>query len=169
MGTLWGVLHCSMSPQGFFKVHIVQGGDPGHLCIHSPVRASNDAVGQLDQHRQVRPHRHHQGVAAAVSTASSVAAADTAHRDTATADTADNNTATAAAADTAAASVNTPVITAAAAWLLRLSPFPSTYPSTTCGGRVYTAGVPRVRVHRTLFFLTLYPYLLHIVGFVGCS
>ena len=111
-----------MSPQGFFKVHIVQGGDPGHLCIHSPVRASNDAVGQLDQHRQVRPHGHHQGVAAAVSTASSVAAADTAHRDTATADTADNNTATAAAADTAAASVNAAGITAAASWL------PSTFP-----------------------------------------
>ena len=53
MGTLWGVLHCSTSPQGFFKVHIVQGGGPGHLCIHSPVGASNDAVGQLDQHKQV--------------------------------------------------------------------------------------------------------------------
>ena len=153
----------------FLKPTLCKWGVPATCVSALPYVHPNDAMGQLDQREQVRPHGHHQGVTAAVSTAASGAAADTAHTDTATADTADNDTDTAAAADTAAASVNTPVITAAAAWLLRLSPFPSTYPSTTCGGRVYTAGVPRVRVHRTLFFLTLYPYLLHIVGFVGCS
>ena len=79
-------------------------------------------MGQLDQREQVRPHGHHQGVTAAVSTAASGAAADTAHTDTATADTADNDTDTAAAADTAAASVNAAGITAAASWL------PSTFP-----------------------------------------
>ena len=30
--TLWGVLHCSMSPPGVFLAHIVQGGGPSHLC-----------------------------------------------------------------------------------------------------------------------------------------
>ena len=32
MDTLWGVLHCSMSPPGVFLAHIVQGGGPSHLC-----------------------------------------------------------------------------------------------------------------------------------------
>ena len=110
-------------------------------CARStiPYAHSNDTVGQLHHQVQVRPHGHHHGVAAA-----DAAAANTATAGTAAADIVAADTATACPPST--------------------SPVPSPSTSTTCVGRLYTAGVRRVLVHRPLFPLSLYPYLLHLFG-----
>ena len=111
----------------------------------------NDTVYQLHHQVQVRPDGYHHGVAAAVSAAAAAAAAvadDTAAAGTAAAGTVAAGT-TAAAGDIAAACSALPC------------PFPSLSISTTCAGRLYTAGVRRMRVHRPL---SLYPYLLHLIG-----